>query len=504
MKFIEVINIFKKKETISISNKTNFRGICMRLSTVFFDMGGTIDTFGYTREFRIENVHHIKDCVAKVSITLHMTDEQLADSITQGASDYLRWNMKSNIELTPAEIWSRFFLKGQNISAYELTPIAEDLAFLYETELYHREMRAEIPEVLAQIKEMGFQMGIISNTQSLNQVRYNLEQYGILNYFDPIVLSSEYGRRKPDPAIFYHAARLVGVPTSACAYIGDKINRDIIGARRSGFRLAVQIKHKYDDGILDEGAIPDAIIENMQEIIPILEAEKEKDLISLKNVNGRKIKAIFFDAGDILYYRPNKEENFLRFLEGKELKIHPDCEQERARLKDLAFSGQIGRHEYYEKVLDLYGMKDQDIIAEGVKAMSLDDNSVEIINGVPETINRLKEKGYILGIITDTALPITKKLNWFDQKGFGGLWDVFISSKEMGVRKPDPQMYEKAIRQVGISPTDAVFVGHKLSELDGAHAVGMRTVAFNYEDGAIADYYIDQFCDLLKVPLLEN
>lgn len=476
----------------------------MTFNTVFFDMGGTIDTFGYTREFRIQNAHYIKDCLARVSININLSDEQLADSVTKGASDYLGWNMTTNIELKPAEIWSRFFLKGISVSESELTPIAEELAFLYETQLYHREMRKEIPLVLARVKAMGFRIGIISNTQSLNQVRYNLEQYGILEYFDPIVLSSEYGRRKPDPAIFYHAARLVGVPTGACAYIGDKINRDIVGARRSGFRLAVQIKHKYDDGIKDEGAIPDAIIENMLELIPILEAEKAKENRIKDNQNGRKVKAIFFDAGDILYYRPNKEENLKKFLDGKELKFHPDFESERMRLKDLAFSGQMGRHEYYEKILSLFGIDDPTLIEEGVNAMSLDDNTVEIFGGVPETINQLKEKGYILGIITDTALPISKKLNWFDQSGFGGLWDVFISSKELGVRKPDPEMYEKAIRQVGICPTDAVFVGHKKSELDGAHAVGMRTIAFNYEYGAKADFYIDQFCDLLKVPLLEK
>lgn len=476
----------------------------MRLTTVFFDMGGTIDIFGYSREYRIENIHHIKDCLARKFIKLDMTDEQLADSITRGASDYLHWNMTTNIELDPAEIWSRFFLKGKNIHKNDLSSIAEELAFIYETKLYHRKMRVEMPEVLATIKDMGFRLGVISNTQSLNQVRYNLEQYGILDYFDPIVLSSEYGRRKPDPAIFYHAAQLVGVPTGACAYIGDKINRDIVGAKRSGFRLAVQIKHKYDDGIEDRGATPDAIIENMRDLIPILETEKSRDQYWIENYDERKVKAIFFDAGDILYFRPRKEENLRKFLEAKNLQVKPNCEIERAKLKDLAFSGKIGRHEYYEKVLLLYGITDPEFLAEGVRAMSLDDNTVEIFTGVPETITQLKEKGYILGIITDTALPINKKLKWFDQKGFGDLWDVFISSKEIGVRKPDPEMYEKAIRQVGVSPTDAVFVGHKISELEGAHAVGMKTIAFNYEKGATADYYIDQFCDLLKVPLLEK
>jgi putative hydrolase of the HAD superfamily len=476
----------------------------MSLKIIFFDMGGTIETFGFSKEFRIDNIFLIRESLAKVGVKLAMTDEQVVDSISIGARNYLSWNFSTTIELNPAEIWSRFFLESAKISADVLDPIAEELAFLYETRLYTRKMRPEIPSVLNQIKAMGLRIGIISNTQSCSQVPFNLQKYGIYEFFDPIVLSSEYGRRKPDPAIFYHAARLVDLPTSDCAYIGDKINRDIVGARRSGFRLAVQIKHEYDDGVKDEGASPDAIIENMEELIPILQKELEKDKKLCKNSNGRKAKAIFFDAGDILYSRPNKEENLKKFLCGKNLNHHPDLENERARLKELAFSGQMGRHDYYKNVLMLYGIVDPEELEVGIKAMSLDDNTVEIVNGVPETIQQLKHKGFVLGIITDTALPIIKKLNWFDQNGFGGLWDVFISSKEMGVRKPNPMMYEKAIRQVGISPGDAVFVGHKITELDGAHAIGMKTIAFNYEEGATADFFIENFCDLLKVPIIED
>jgi HAD superfamily hydrolase (TIGR01549 family) len=467
-------------------------------------MGGTIDTFGYTRQFRLNNIHLIRECLSKVDISLKMSDEEIVDSISKGASNYLRWNFSTKIELNPAEIWSRFFLENAMISSQRLDPIAEKLAFLYETQLYQRKMRSEIPFVIEKIKEMGLRMGIISNTQSRQQVPFNLENYGIQEFFNPIVLSSEYGRRKPDPAIFYHAASLADLPTSSCAYVGDKINRDIVGARRSGFRLAIQIKHEYDDGVKDEGAIPDAIIENMHDLIPIIQRELANPHFYQQKTNGQNIKAIFFDAGDILYYRPNKEENLKEFLNGKEIEPSTDFEPERVRLKDLAFSGKIGRHEYYEKVLRLYGITDPNLLLEGIKAMSKDDNSVEIIAGVPETIIKLKEKGYILGIITDTALPIYKKLNWFDQKGFGGLWDVFISSKEMGMRKPEPDMYEKAIRQVGICPSESVFVGHKISELDGAHSVGMKTVAFNFDIGASADFYIDNFCDLLKLPFVEN
>ena len=101
-------------------------------------------------------------------------------------------------------------------------------------------------------------------------------------------------------------------------------------------------------------------------------------------------------------------------------------------------------------------------------------------------------------------MPFSKKLNWFEQHGFGRVWDAVISSKELGVRKPSPAMYEKAIAQTGIRPEEAVFVGHKTSELEGAKAVGLKTIAFNYDSDAVADIYIKKFCDLLQVSLLNN
>jgi FMN phosphatase YigB (HAD superfamily) len=106
-----------------------------------------------------------------------------------------------------------------------------------------------------------------------------------------------------------------------------------------------------------------------------------------------------------------------------------------------------------------------------------------------------------LGIVTDTASPLHIKLAWFERGGFGEVWDAVISSKELGVRKPNAKIYLAALQQLGIKAEQAIFVGHKASELDGARAVGVKTIAFNYEETAIADYFIKQFSDLLNLPL---
>ncbi len=476
----------------------------MTFKAIFFDMGGTIETFQFTREYRIAKIHLIRQCLEKAGIQPCASDAQLVDMITEGAITYLRWNLESNIELKPSEIWSKYFLTDLSVSSKALAPIAEELAFIYETQLFAREFRPEVPRVLEEIKRMGLTIGCISNTQSHDQVPHNLQAYGILDYFNPIVLSSVYGRRKPDPSIFYYATRLANAPTSSCAYIGDTINRDILGARRAGFRLAIRILHNFSNDESDNGTEPDHLIHNMEELIPILEQEIKNDSKHRVFSEKRRIKALFFDAGDILYIRPQKNQNFEHFLNIHNITPPPDFEAESKKIRDLAYSGQIKRYDYYKKILLLCGITSSKELAEGIFAMSEDDNTVEIMDGVPETILKLKKEGYFLGIITDTALSISQKLKWFEKYGFGHVWDVMISSREMGIRKPSPIMYEKAISQTGIQASEAIFVGHKKTELDGAKAIGMYTVAFNYEIDAHADVYIQDFRDLLKVPVLEK
>jgi putative hydrolase of the HAD superfamily len=55
--------------------------------------------------------------------------------------------------------------------------------------------------------------------------------------FECIVLSEELGIRKPDPAIFWHAAELLDVAPGDCLYIGDSYDNDVVGAKRSGMHV---------------------------------------------------------------------------------------------------------------------------------------------------------------------------------------------------------------------------------------------------------------------------
>lgn len=469
-----------------------------KLQAVFFDMGGTIETFGYTQELRLEATDLLRQKLLQAGIDLHLNNEELYRTISKGLESYKRWSIQYMEELPAARVWSEYILLDRDINREKLAEIAEDLALLIETRFYQRAMRPEIPEVLRAIKQMGLKIGLISNVNSRGQVPANLKEYGIIDYFYPIVLSSEYGLRKPDPAIFHYAARLANVPTSACVYVGDRVVRDIEGARRAGFGLAVQIRHDFQHGEDDTGAVPDAVIDNMTELLDILGENRECGPTSAGN-----IRALIFDAGDILYFRPERGSKFAAFLKELGLEIRPDHARQKKAIEYQAYRGQITHEEYRRAVVGIYGITQPEQVERGKQALIDDDNNVAFFEGVPETLCTLKEQGFRLAIVTDTANSISAKLSWFERGGFGHVWDAIVSSMDVGTRKPDAKIYQAALRQLGLTSDQAVFVGHRASELAGARSVGMKTVAFNYDQDASADFFIEKFSDLLQVPVLD-
>ncbi len=277
----------------------------------------------------------IQQRLLSAGIDLHLNNQELFDLISAGLKSYHNWCVESLDEYSPRMVWRDYILKNYSIDFNALDEIAEDLMLYIETQYYQRDMRSEIPVVLETIQQMGLKIGMISNVNSKGQVPTNLKKYGIIDYFYPIVLSSEYGRRKPDPAIFHYAARLANVPTSECVYIGDRVSRDIVGARKAGFRLAVQIRHNFKHGENDSGAEPDAVIDKMTELLDILNTKTVRQNSDVRQLSH--IQALLFDAGDILYYRPRKRKYLLEFLKQLSLEKTLVKENELMDLRSTSF-----------------------------------------------------------------------------------------------------------------------------------------------------------------------
>lgn len=67
------------------------------------------------------------------------------------------------------------------------------------------------------------------------------------------------------------------------------------------------------------------------------------------------------------------------------------------------------------------------------------------------------------------------------------LFDVIIESRHLGIRKPDPRFYEHACEQVGVKPSETVFLDDLGVNLKPARALGMTTIKVISEDQALID-----------------
>ena len=155
-------------------------------------------------------------------------------------------------------------------------------------------------------------------------------------------------------------------PASACTS-GDRIARDVLGAKRAGFRLAVQIRHDFDHGEADNGAVPDVVIDDMRELVEIIRKENQ----ATKIVPEGEIQAFIFDAGDILYFRPEAQATICRVSTVPGI-LTPKITmtQERETLAFQAYRGILSQDEYREQILLVYGITRPEDLAAGEEGLA--------------------------------------------------------------------------------------------------------------------------------------
>jgi HAD superfamily hydrolase (TIGR01509 family) len=99
--------------------------------------------------------------------------------------------------------------------------------------------------------------------------------------------------------------------------------------------------------------------------------------------------------------------------------------------------------------------------------------------GVIETIPRLADR-YGLGIISNsTHNSLIDELTGYDLLHF---FDPIVFSFEVGARKPNPLIYQVALRKASASASDCLFVSHDEEEVSGAEKVGMHAYLITPEN----------------------
>lgn len=80
------------------------------------------------------------------------------------------------------------------------------------------------------------------------------------------------------------------------------------------------------------------------------------------------------------------------------------------------------------------------------------------------------------GLGLRTALLSNSWGNAYPRERLTGLFDEVVISAEVGLRKPQPEIYRLLLAGLGVEPERAVFVDDAEPNLEGARALGLHTV----------------------------
>jgi putative hydrolase of the HAD superfamily len=99
-----------------------------------------------------------------------------------------------------------------------------------------------------------------------------------------------------------------------------------------------------------------------------------------------------------------------------------------------------------------------------------------------KALERLREYG-----LTTAALTNNWKSDGQDRHGLRPYFDVFIESSVVGLRKPDPRIYEFALERIGVTAEEAVFLDDIGGNLKTARAMGITTIKVVDAASALAE-----------------
>jgi len=237
-----------------------------QIQTILFDMGGTLRrTVKRTREEKKQVVQQIMNLVGALG-----SAQEFTPLLSRRAKAYKHWAEQTHTELNESDLWTKWMLP--DFPAGKISGMAIQLNQLYREASGLRVIFPESRAVVLELFRRGYRLGLVSNTTSSVEVPALLKEQKLTGCFETVILSAVVGKRKPDPSILLDAIQRMGVAPENCAYVGDRVERDVAAARKAGFSKAVILRDLRQPGAegTDEATLaPDHTIDNLRGLLEI-------------------------------------------------------------------------------------------------------------------------------------------------------------------------------------------------------------------------------------------
>ena len=209
------------------------------------------------------------------------------------------------------------------------------------------------------------------------------------------------------------------------------------------------------------------------------------------------IKAIFFDFYyTLVRYEPPQEQ-----LEASALKdfgintdpamfnrpmmvanefIYQEIAQrplsKRSREETIALYSQFQRIVLKEAGIE----PDEKLVLDMLAKMRQFKTKLVLFDDVVPALNDLKSRGLVLGLISNVERDLTATIS---ELGLPSWLDIVVTSLDAGFSKPQPGIFEEAMRRAGLQPSQAIYVGDQYQvDCVGAHRAGMKGILLDRGD----------------------
>lgn len=215
------------------------------ISAVFFDFSGTLVSSSF-------DIAACRNSVTRYlgSQGFEVTPEKYSSSVETCLAD-----VKAARELQEETTYENFMRKVLSHLGIEAS---DSLIGKIEKIEFNNYYWKCFPNSVAILDELStkYRLGLISNAMTSSAIDVLRDEH-LLPYFEVIVLSRDVGFRKPHPAIFNSALKMLRVSAKESVFVGDNAGTDILGARRIGMS-GVWISR--GEKISEEGLIGDPFL----------------------------------------------------------------------------------------------------------------------------------------------------------------------------------------------------------------------------------------------------
>ena len=209
-----------------------------------------------------------------------------------------------------------------------------------------------------------------------------------------------------------------------------------------------------------------------------------------------KIDSIFFDHGGTLFdYYPSNSKIWAKIAYRLGVRIAPNDPRIRQGMraqsqefekmnKDFRALSEEELHRLNRLVLTAMGVDVEGSfdVVDAEFASREQGKQFQIHPDAEDTLRQIKEKGIKIGLVSNIERHLApKRRQSLQESGVLGYFEAIILSGEVGVWKPDKEIFELALREIGTTNSaEAIHVGDSLrADVQGARNAGLIPILFD-------------------------